>query len=497
MESLQLLIGGLATALQPTNLLFAFIGCLLGTLIGVLPGVGPTAGTAILIPVTISLAPTPAIIMLAGIYYGAMYGGTITSVLINTPGEAASAVTCLDGYAMATKGRAGAALAIAAIGSFIGGTIATMGLVLMALPLTRLALKFGPPEFFALMFLGLTMVIGLAGKSLVRALWSAVLGLMIATVGIDPVEGAPRFTFDQVALLDGFGIVPVVTGLFGLGEIFLNAEAQMQQAFNASMRSMILTAKDLKDSVAPIARGTAIGFFTGLIPGVGTVVSTFMAYAVEKRLSKTPEKFGTGMIEGVASPETANNANASAGLIPLFTLGLPVNATTAVLMGALMMNGLAPGPMLFKQHSEFVWTVIASMYVGNVILLILNLPLIPIWVAILKIPYSILFALIIGICVVGVFSLGNSVFDVGVMLGFGVLGYLFKKLDIPIAPLVLTLILGPLMERALRQSMELSDGRFSIFFTRPIAATLIVISVLFIITSSIRIMSAVKVGSET
>ena len=492
MESFHLLMGGFAAALQPTNLLFAVIGCILGTLIGVLPGVGPAAGCAMLIPVTLVLNPTGAIIMLAAIYYGAMYGGTITSVLVNVPGEAASAVTCLDGYAMAKQGRAGPALSIAAIGSFIGGTVATLGLVVVAVPLTRFALSFGPPEFFALMFVGLSLVTGLAGRSLVRALISAILGMLIAMVGIDPVMGAPRFTFGQTDLLDGFGIVPVVMGIFGISEILLNAEAQAMQVFDTKMSSLILSMKDIKDSVWPIVRGTGIGFFLGLIPGVGAVVPTFLSYSVEKRASKTPEKFGTGMIEGVAGPETTNNAYANAALIPLFTLGIPSSPTTAIIMGALMMNGLIPGPMLFKENPQFVWAVIASFFIGNVILLILNLPCIPLWVAVLKIPYSILLTLILGFCVVGAYSLSNSVFDVGAMLAFGIVGYLFKKLDIPSAPLVLTLILGPLMERGLRQSLEMSRGDFSIFFTRPISGTLLAIAAVVIVTSTFRALAPVR-----
>ena len=491
-----MLIGGFATALKPTYLLFALIGCTMGTLIGVLPGIGPAAGTAILIPITVAMDPTAAIIMLSAIYYGAMYGGTITSVLINTPGEAASVVTCLDGYEMAKQGRAGSALAIAAIGSFIGGTVATMGLVLVALPLTRFALKFGPPEFFALMVVGLSLVTGLAGRSLLRALISAVLGLLIAQVGVDPVMGAPRFTFGQMELLDGFGIVPVVMGVFGIGEILLNAEAQSGTVFSTQMNRLIPTRKDLKDSSLPIARGTGIGFFLGLIPGVGAIVPTFLSYAVEKKVSKTPERFGKGMIEGVAGPETANNAYANAALIPLFTLGIPSSPTTAILMGAFMMNGLLPGPSLFKEHGDFAWAVIASLYIGNLILVVLNLPLIPLWVAVLKIPYAILTVLVFGFSVVGVYSLNSSVFDVGVMLGFGLLGYTFRKLDIPLAPLILTMVLGPLMERGLRQSLEMSQGDISILVTRPFSATLLAIALVVIVTSTFRAFSAVKGETE-
>ena len=496
METLPLLLKGFATALQPMNVLFALLGCLLGTLVGVLPGIGPSAATAILIPVTFILEPTPAIIMLAAIYYGAMYGGTITSVLINVPGEAASAVTCLEGYQMARQGRAGAALAIAAIGSFIGGNVAVAALVVVALPLSTLALRFGPPEFFALMLIGLTMVTGLAGRSLVRALMAAVFGLVIAMVGIDPVQGAPRFTFGSVALLDGFNIVPVVMGLFGVSEILLNVEAPERQIFETKVSTLVPTREDVRRSIAPILRGTGIGLFLGLVPGIGTMVPTFISYTVEKRASKTPERFGTGMIEGLAGPETANNAYANGAMIPLFTLGIPASPTLAVLMGALMMNGLLPGPLLFQEHSDFVWAVIASFVVGNIVLLLLNLPLIPMWVAVLKIPYSILFAIILGFAVVGAYSVDTSVFGVGVMLAFGVLGYAFKKLDIPLAPFALTLILGPMMEKALRQSLEMSGGDLSVFYSRPLTATLLAVALIVLIVNTAPVFSKVKADTQ-
>ena len=496
METLPLLLKGFATALQPMNVLFALLGCLLGTLVGVLPGIGPSAATAILIPVTFILEPTPAIIMLAAIYYGAMYGGTITSVLINVPGEAASAVTCLEGYQMARQGRAGAALAIAAIGSFIGGNVAVAALVVVALPLSTLALRFGPPEFFALMLIGLTMVTGLAGRSLVRALMAAVFGLVIAMVGIDPVQGAPRFTFGSVALLDGFNIVPVVMGLFGVSEILLNVEAPERQIFETKVSTLVPTREDVRRSIAPILRGTGIGLFLGLVPGIGTMVPTFISYTVEKRASKTPEQFGTGMVEGLAGPETANNAYANGAMIPLFTLGIPASPTLAVLMGALMMNGLLPGPLLFLEHSDFVWAVIASFVVGNIVLLLLNLPLIPMWVAVLKIPYSILFAIILGFAVVGAYSVDTSVFGVGVMLAFGVLGYAFKKLDIPLAPFALTLILGPMMEKALRQSLEMSGGDLSVFYSRPLTATLLAVALIVLIVNTAPVFSKIKADTQ-
>jgi putative tricarboxylic transport membrane protein len=444
-ESLELLMRGFSIALQPVNLQFALLGSILGTLVGILPGIGPVAGTAVLIPLTFSLDPTPAIIMLAAIYYGAMYGGTLTSVLVNVPGEAASAITCLDGYAMAKQGRAGPALAIAAIGSFFAGTVATMGLVLLALPLTSIALRFGPPEYFALMLLGLSLVTGLAGRSLVRALLSGIAGLLIAMVGIDPVMGAPRFTFGTLELMDGVALVPVAMGLFGVSEILLNLERTTVQRVHARLRSLMPSAEDVRRSIKPILRGTGVGFCIGLIPGVGAVVPTLVSYVAEKRVSRTPEKFGSGMIEGVAAPEAANNAYASSALIPLFTLGLPSSPTIAVIMGAFMMNGLVPGPFLFIEHADFVWAVIASLCIGNVLLLLLNLPLIPLWVSVLKIPPALLYTLILAFSMLGAYTIGNSIFDIGVMLVFGVVGYAMRKLGIPAAPMILTLILGPMM----------------------------------------------------
>ncbi len=490
MDTLQLLLNGFVTAMQPVNLVFALLGCLLGTLVGVLPGIGASGAMAILIPFTFVLDPTPAIIMLAAIYYGAMYGGTITSVLINTPGEAAAAVTCLDGYEMAKRGRAGAALAISAVGSFIGGTVSMLGLVLLALPLTALALQFGPPEFFGLMVLGLSLVISLAGKSLLRALLSAALGMVIAMVGMDPMMGLARFTFGNPELLDGLGLVPIVMGLFGVAEILLNAETGVAQVFDTRMSTLIPSMKDLRASAWPIARGSVTGFFLGLIPGVGAIVTTFVSYVVEKRMSRTPEKFGTGMIEGVAGPETANNAHHVAALIPLFTLGIPCSASIAIIMGAFMMNGLIPGPLLFKEHADFVWAVIASMYVANAMLLVLNLPLIPMWVAVLRLPYSVLFAIILAFCVLGAYSLENRIFDVGTMVAFGIVGYVFKKMDYPLGPMVLTLILGRMMETGLRRSLEMSLGEFDILFTRPISATLLALAALVFAASLFRLWSA-------
>ena len=486
MESFQHLMNGFVVAMSLQNLLFATIGCILGTLIGVLPGLGPAAGTALLIPITFKLEPTSAIIMLAAIYYGAMYGGTITSVLINVPGEAASVVTCLDGYEMAKQGRAGAALGIAAIGSFIGGSVATLGLVLVALPLARFALKFGPPEYFSLLCVGLSLVMALAGKSLSKALIMGVIGLVFSLVGIDPVEGAPRFTFGITPLMDGVRFVPVVMGFFGIGEILLNAEKSLVgvMAGGGKVSSFLPRREEWRISVTSILRGTGLGFFLGLIPGTNSAVASFMSYAIEKKVSKHTEKFGTGVIEGVAAPETANNAYANAALIPLFTLGLPGSPTIAILMGALIMNGLTPGPLLFKQHATFVWAVIASLYIGNVILLILNLPLVGWWAKLLRIPYQALSVIILVFCIIGAYSLNNSIFDIGVMLVCGVLGYAFKKLDFPVAPAILTLILGPLMERSLRESISLSQGDYSIFVTRPISLVFLAITALILASSA-------------
>lgn len=493
MSTFDLLINGFAVALQPNNLLFALIGSIIGTMVGILPGIGPVAGTALLLPVAFKMDATASIIMLTSIYYGTMYGGTLTSVLVNVPGEAASAITCIDGHEMAKKGRAGPALAMAAIGSFIGGLFSVAGLVLLAIPLTKLALLFGPPEFFALMLLGLTLVVGLAGRFIVLALISALLGLLIGMVGIDPVMGAPRFTFGVVNLMGGIDVSIVAMGLFGIGEILLALEREAKVDFiRATLRELVPSREDIRRSAAPILRGTGIGFVLGLIPGIGAVVPTVIAYVTERKLSKTPEDFGKGAIEGVAGPETANNAYANAALIPLFTLGIPGSPTVAIIMGAFMMKGIIPGPFLFQQHAELVWGVIASFVVGNVILLALNLPLIPLWVSLLRIPRAILFTLIVGFCIVGAYSANGQLFDVGLMAMFGVVGYLFKKLDIPLAPMILTLILGPLMEQSLRQSLEISGGQVSVLFTRPISAVLIAIAMGIVIISTMRIAKQVR-----
>src|SRR5262245_25988181 len=476
MDTLAHLASGFAAALGPAYLAYALAGCVLGTLIGVLPGLGPSAGTAILIPLTFKLDPTGAIIMLAAIYYGAMYGGTITSVLINVPGEAASVVTCLDGHQMAKQGRGGTALGIAAIGSFIGGLVATAALALIAPPLAKFALKFGPPEFFALMLLGLCLVSGLAGRSLAAAMMMTVLGLLISMIGIDPVRGAPRFAFGVADLYDGLGIVPVVMGLFGVAEILITAERPVREIIRTSFASLLPSREEWRRSWGAIGRGTGIGFGLGLVPGIGAIVPTFMAYIAEKRLSKTPERFGHGAIEGVAAPETANNAYANAAMVPFLTLGIPSSPTIAVLMGAFIVNGLTPGPFLFQERPDLVWAVIASFFVGNVILLVLNLPLVGLWAKILHVPFKYLAVGVLLFCLLGAYSLQQSVFDVWVMIGSGVVGYGLRKLDLPLAPLILGLILGPAIEKSLRTSLEMSGGDYGIFFARPLCLGLLIAS---------------------
>ncbi|MGE5252721.1 MAG: tripartite tricarboxylate transporter permease [Planctomycetaceae bacterium] len=488
METLQYWIHGFTVATHPMNLLYAFIGCVLGTLIGVLPGLGPAAGTAILIPITFNLDPVGAIIMLAAIYYGAMYGGTITSVLVNVPGEAASVITCLDGYQMAKQGRAGPALGIAAIGSFIGGTFATFALMVVSLPLASFALRFGPPEVFALLVVGLSLVTGLSGRSILAALIMTMFGLLLAMIGMDPVRGAPRFTLGIPPLYDGVGFIPVVMGLFGVGEILLSMERPVLEIIKTKLTDLLPKKEEWKVSAGAIGRGTVIGFFLGLIPGIGSIIPTFLAYVVEKKVSKHPEKFGTGVIEGVASPETANNSYANGAMVPLLTLGIPGSPTLAVMMGAFIIHGLTPGPFLFKERPDVVWGLIASLYLGNAILLVLNLPLVGFWAKILEIRYQYLYPGILLFCILGAYTLNESIFDVGVMAVFGVLGYIFRKLDWPLAPTVLALILGPMMERNLRTALEMSGGDLSILVTRPISAVLLIIAVIVLASPAIRLL---------
>ena len=473
MDAFAGLMTGFAGALTPENLYFAFIGCLLGTLVGVLPGVGSAAGMAILIPVTFNLPAEGAIIMLSALFYGSYYGGTITTVLLGIPGESASAVTLLDGYQMAKQGRGGAALSVAAIGSFIGGTFAACGLVVAAPVMVQYALKFGPTEFFSLMIVATALLMTFAGTSMLKSLIMGMFGFSLATVGMDPAIGIPRFTFGRVELMDGISFVPVVMGLFGLSEIFENLENPARKVFQTSMRSLVQSKQDAKDCAGPVARGTILGFFLGLIPGTTQALASFLSYTMEVKVSKSPQRFGHGAIEGVAGPETANNAHANSALIPLFTLGIPGSPSIAILLGAFMMNGLAPGPLLFANSPKLAWTVVASFFIGNLMLLILNLPAIPLWVTILRIPYSILNALILMFMLIGAYSLSNSVFDIGTLIAFGVLGYIFRKAGFPLAPAALTLILGPLLEKKMRLALELSGGDLSVFYATPVSGTLL------------------------
>jgi putative tricarboxylic transport membrane protein len=468
---------GFSVALQPMNLFYCFIGVFIGTLVGVLPGIGPVGAMSLLLPITFNSTPEGAIIMLAGIYYGAMYGGSTTSILVNIPGEAASVVTCLDGYAMARQGRAGPALGMAAFGSFIAGTLSVIGLMLLAPPLAQFALRFGPPEYFTLMVMGVTILTYLAHGSMSKALIMAAFGIVLGLIGLDSISASPRFTFNKLELLDGIGLVPIVMGLFGISEVLLNIEQGIRREIvKTSLKGLLPTAKDWRDSTGPIARGSLLGFFLGILPGGGAVISSFISYAVEKRISSEPERFGKGAIAGVAGPEAANNAATGGAFIPLMTLGIPSNVVIAMLLGAFMIHGVTPGPLLMKQNPQIFWGVIVSMYVGNAMLLILNLPLIGIWVKILKIPYKILFPLILLFCLIGVYSVSNSVFDIYIMLIFGILGYLMKKFEYEGAPLVLAFVLGPMMENNLRKSLIISQGDFSIFFTRPLAAVSLIIS---------------------
>ena len=470
MDILNHILFGFGVALQPVNLLFCFIGVLIGTLVGVLPGLGPVAAISLLLPATFHAPPVASIIMLSGIYYGAMYGGSTTSILVNIPGEAASVVTCLDGYQMARRGRAGAALGISAFGSFIAGTLGVIGLAFMAPPLAAMALKFGPPEYFSLMVLGLTVLTFLAGGSMLKSLMMACFGVVVGNVGLDLITAQSRFTFGLDVLLDGVGLVPVVMGLFGISEVLLNVEEKLseREIFKTEFKGLLPTLQDWKDSIWPILRGSGLGFFLGILPGGGAVISSFVSYGVEKKVSKHPEEFGKGAIAGVAGPESANNSATAGAFIPLLTLGLPSNAVMAILLGALMIYNMPPGPRLITAHPNLFWGVITSMYIGNVMLLILNLPLIGLWVKILKIPYPILFPLILLFCLIGAYSLNTNPVEIGLMLIFGVLGYLMKKFKYDGAPLVLAMVLGPLMDNSLRQSLLMSGGSGMIFFTRPI-----------------------------
>lgn len=475
MDVLQHVVSGFAVAAQPVNLLHVFIGCVLGTVIGVLPGVGPAAGIALLLPLTIGMEPTTALIMMAGMYYGAMYGGSTTAILINTPGESGSVMTTLDGYQMAKNGRAGAALAISAIASFIAGTLGIVLLTLLAVPLSKLALRFGPAEYFMLMLFALTAASSLGGESFAKGMISTLLGLVIATVGVDLQSGQARYTFGRPELQEGFGFIVVVVGLFAIGEVLVAIEQHLTGTAPPMRVSgpIWVTREEWRRSIKPIARGGLLGFLVGVLPGAGSTVASILAYSLEKRVSKRPEKFGKGAIEGVAGPEAANNASTCGAMVPLLTLGVPGSGATAIIMGAFIVYGLQPGPLLFQSQPALVWGLIDSMYLGNVMLLLLNLPLVGLFVRILYIPTGILLPLILAISSIGVYSVNNSSFDLYVALAFGGLGYAFRKMGIPPAPLILALVLGGMMEQSFRQAMTISSANPVVFLQSAISVTLL------------------------
>jgi len=475
---------GFAVALKPLNLLSCFIGVFIGTLVGVLPGIGPVSAMALLLPVTLSGSPEAGIIMMAGIYYGSMYGGSTTSILVNIPGEAASVITCIDGHAMAKQGRAGPALGMSALGSFIAGTASIVLLMLVAPSLASVAVAFGPPEYFSLMVLGLMLLSFMSQGSIAKSLLMACLGIILGLIGIDQITAMPRLTFGKLELVDGIGLIPVVMGLFGVAEILANLEhALNREIISARIGSLWPTLADWAASKWALLRGTVLGFFLGILPGGGAVIASFASYALEKKLSATPERFGKGAIEGVAGPEAANNAAAGGAFIPLLTLGIPPNVVMALLLGAFVVHGLQPGPLLMTQKPDVFWGIVASMYIGNIMLLVLNMPLIGLWVQVLRVPYNILFPLILMFCIVGVFCSSNAVFDVLVMTVFGVLGYLFRKFGYEPAPLVLAFVLGPMLENNLRKSLILSQGDFAIFVTRPISVTCLALAVLALLVA--------------
>ena len=468
---------GFQTALTLNNLLYCFIGVLLGTLIGVLPGIGPTATIAMLLPVTFALSPVTSLIMLAGIYYGAQYGGSTTAILINLPGESSSAVTAIDGYQMARQGRAGPALAAAALGSFFAGSVATLVLATLAPALADIALEFGPPEYFSLMVLGLVSSVALAHGSVVKALGMIVLGLMLGLVGTDIYTGTPRFTMGFPELYDGLNFVAVAVGVFGVAEILRNLETERDREVAVKRVTNILPSwPDLKAMAAPILRGTVLGSALGILPGGGAILSSFAAYTVEKKLSKTPERFGKGAIEGVAGPESANNAGAQTSFVPMLTLGIPANPVMALMIGALIIQGITPGPNVATDEPALFWGVIVSMWIGNLMLVLLNLPLIGVWVRLLKIPYYVLFPAILAFSAIGVYSINSNAFDLFAVAAFGILGYVLVKLDCEPAPLLLGFVLGPMLEEHLRRAMIISRGDPSIFLIRPLSGILLLLA---------------------
>lgn len=487
MEFFEYLKLGFGISLSLSNIIYCFIGVTLGTAIGVLPGLGPVGTIAILLPITFKMDLISSIIMLAGIYYGAQYGGTITSVLVNIPGEGASVVTCFDGYPMARKGRAGVALGIAAFGSFIGGTFGVIGLSILGVLFSRIALAVGPVEYTWLLMLGLSLVIYLTSKSVVKGLMMAVFGLLLGTVGMDPVSGVERFTFRVHSLMEGFDISHLAMGVFGIGELLYLAEQKQYKTVlkpPSRLRELLPNKKDWCDSAKPIGRGTILGFLLGCLPGGGAVVSSFLAYGLEKRFSRNPEKFGTGAIEGVAGPETANNSATAGAFVPLLTLGIPPNVVMALMIGAFMIHGVTPGPLIIQERPDIFWGLITSMYIGNIMLLILNIPLIGVFVQILRIRQQVLSPLIIMFCCIGAYSVRSNVIDIVIMMIFGVVGYFMRKFEFEPGPLLLAFVLGPLLEQSARQAMLISQGSLSIFFSRPLAGALLLV-ILFLYISPV------------
>jgi putative tricarboxylic transport membrane protein len=474
---------GFSVAATPYNLGFCLLGALVGTLVGVLPGIGTVATVAMLLPITFGLPPVGALIMLAGIYYGAQYGGSTTSILVNIPGEATSVVTCLDGHQMARQGRAGAALSIAAIGSFFAGCVSTVLVAALGAPLTGLALMFGPAEYFSLMLLGLIFAVVLAKGSVLKSIAMVLLGLLLSMVGSDLETGAGRLTFDIAELFDGIGFANVAMGLFGFAEIIRNLEMSQESRdiVKGKISGLMPTLKDLKDSAGAILRGTALGSILGILPGGGAVVASFAAYTFEKRIAKDPSRFGRGAIEGVAAPESANNAAAQTSFIPLLTLGIPPNAVMALMVGAMTIHGIVPGPQVMTKQPELFWGMIASMWIGNLMLIIINLPLVGVWVSLLRVPYRLLYPSIIVFCCIGIYSINNSSTDVVIAALFGIFGYWLVKHDFEPAPLVLAFVLGPLMEENLRRAMLIARGDATVFLTRPISAGLMIVSAILLL----------------
>jgi putative tricarboxylic transport membrane protein len=490
MDIINGILHGFGVALTPWNLLWCLAGVFLGTVVGVLPGLGSAATVALLLPLTLNMDPTGGIIMLAGIYYGAKYGGSTTAILLNLPGETASVATCIDGYAMARKGRAGPALSIAAISSFIAGTFGVLALMLVAPPLARFALKFSAPEYFAIMCLGLSMVVLLAGKSIVKALLSLFLGLWISSIGFDLFSTTPRFTFGRVEMFDGVGLLVVAIGVFAIGEV-LGTMEQIEEPqmlpVPKGMRNMLPSKQDMLDCRFAFLNGSVVGALAGLLPGLGSSIASFMSYGIEKAVSKHPEKFGTGVPEGVAAPEGANNSETVTSMVPLLTMGLPSSSTAAIMLAAFVLWNVQPGPLLIQDYPDIFWGLVASMYIGNVMLLVLNIPLIPLFAQILKVPAFILFPLIFGVSIIGIYSDSGSNFDICLLMGFGLLGYLMAKLDYPTAPLILGVVLGIGLERSLRQSILMSHGDIlSTFLHRPIAMTALALAVLVLCLPLLR-----------